>query len=378
MGKGCLLTFLLVALVFPGALAQEYREISPGDTPGLPGAFYCNKEYKIQWWYFTGHLFDHSGREFGYELTFFVFGIQKRHYRSQFGVNNIYVSHFAVSDLEEKKFYFTDTADAGAFGLAGASGNLLNIWVDNDSLQGSPRQMHIRASGNAGSPESRMTFRGANNTALNLVLSPEKPLVLNGEHGYSRKSALSPYQASFYFSYTRLKTEGTLTLNGTAFPVKGQSWFDREISSPPQEEKQHGAPKSRQTFWGETRGWDWFAIQLTDRREIMLYLLRNIDGSIDPFSSGTFVYNDGRYRHLQKDDFSVTVLSYYHSKKTGARYPAKWEIRIPSEEAALKITPLMEDQECIATATTGNRYWEGSCRVHGTAEGRAYVELTGY
>jgi predicted secreted hydrolase len=364
MEKGCLLTFLLVALVFPGAWAQEYREISPGDTPGLPGAFYFNKEYKIQWWYFTGHLFDDSGREFGYELTFFVFGIQKRHYRSQFGVDNIYVSHFAVSDPEQKKFYFTDTAESGAFGLAGASSNLLNIWVDHDSLQGSPRQMHIRASANAGSPESRMTFRGVNNTALNLVLSPEKPLVLNGEQGYSRKSTSSPYQASFYFSYTRLKTEGTLTLGGTAFQVKGQSWFDREISSRGLAEKQ--------------QGWDWFSIQLRDRREIMLYILRNMDGSIGPFSSGTFVYNNGRFRHLQKDDFSVSVLSYYRSKKTGARYPAQWEIRIPSEEVALKITPLMEDQECIATDTTGNRYWEGTCRVQGTAEGRAYVELTGY
>jgi len=377
MGKGCLFTFLLVALVFPGALAsgppesqttfrgiKEYREIAPGHRPVIPGAFYYNKDYKIQWWYFTGHLFDDSGREFGYELTLFVLGIQKRHYRSQFGVNNIYVAHFAVSDPEQKKFYFTDTSDAGAFGLAGARGNLLKVWVDNDSLQGSPRQMHIRASGNAGSPESRMTFQGANNTALNLVLTPEKPLVLNGDQGYSRKSSLSPYQASFYFSYTSLKTEGTLTLSGTDIPVKGQSWFDREISSRGLAAKQ--------------MGWDWFSIQLRDRREIMLYLLRNKDGSIDPFSSGTFVYSDGRYRHLQKDAFSVTVLSYYRSQKTGARYPAQWEIKIPSEEVALKITPLMEDQECIATATTGNRYWEGTCRVQGTAEGRAYVELTGY
>src|SRR5208337_1637696 len=212
------------------ASAGEYLDIAPRNTPELPAAFYYRKEYKIQWWYFTGHLFDDRGREFGYELTFFVFGIQKRHYRSQFGVDNIYVSHFAVSDPAHNKFYFTDAADAGAFGLAGASGNILNVWVDNASLQGSPRQMHIRVSGDAGSPESQTTSRGVNNTALNLVLSPEKPLVLNGEHGYSRKSSLSPYQASFYFSYTRLKTEGTLTLRGTALPVKGQSWFDREIS----------------------------------------------------------------------------------------------------------------------------------------------------
>ncbi|MGD0283332.1 MAG: lipocalin-like domain-containing protein [Dissulfurispiraceae bacterium] len=354
-GKFCLITFLFFTISLSNVFAGVYIDVTPGNTPELPVAFYYMKEYKIQWWYFTGHLFDYSGREFGYELTFFVVGIQKRHYKSRFGADNIYITHFAVSDPGQKYFYFTDSADAGAFGLAGASDKLLKVWSGKASLQGPTKRMHIRASGGT----------GVNGEAIDLALTPEKSVVLNGEHGYSRKSALSPYQASFYFSYTRLKTEGILTVGGAAVPVKGESWFDREITS-------------RQNFWSVAQGWDWFGIQLRDRREIMLYLIRNRDGSIDPFSSGTFVYDNGRYRHLQKDDFRVTVLSWYRSKKTGALYPSQWEIRIPSEEVALKITPLIEDQECIATATTGNRYWEGDCRVQGTSEGRAYVELTGY
>lgn len=319
--------------------------------PRLPSAFYFRKDYKIQWWYFTGHLYDSGGREFGYELTFFVVGIQKRHFRSRFGVDNVYIEHFAVSDLPHDKFHFTDGVDSGAFGLAGAEGKTLKVWLGKASLRGSPEHMCLRAADK--------------DTAIDLVLSPEKPLVLNGERGYSRKSELSPLEASFYFSYTRLKSEGTLTLGGAVAAVKGESWFDREISS-------------YHPFRGTTGGWDWFAIQLDDRREIMLYLLRNRDGSADPYSSGTFVYGTGRYRRLGKEDFEVAVLRYYRSKKTGARYPAAWEVRIPSEQAVLKITPLMEDQECIATATTGNRYWEGACSVRGTTRGRAYVELTGY
>lgn len=43
----------------------------------------------------------------------------------------------------------------------------------------------------------------------------------------------------------------------------------------------------------------------------------------------------------------------------------------------LTITPLVEDQEILA-ASTGNYYWEGTCKVEGTEKGRAYVEMTGY
>lgn len=334
----------------PATGAAGFRDILPGEEPAFPAAFYYAAQYKVQWWYFTGHLYDKGGREFGYELTFFVFGIQKRKYRSRFGADNIYAAHFAITDPEQKRFLFTDTADRGAFGLSGASENKLKVWVEKNSLQGTPKKMRIRAS--------------AKPMAIDFILIPEKPVVLNGEHGYSRKSASSPKLASIYFSYTRLKTEGSLTIGRSTVPVTGASWFDREISS--------------QGLAENLQGWDWFSIQLDDGREIMLYLLRNKDGTLDPFSSGTFVFKNGRYRHLEKGDFRVKVLDRYRSEKTGARYPAKWEIEVPSENIDLIATPLLQDQEFIATSSTGNHYWEGSCFIKGTATGRAYVELTGY
>ena len=110
----------------------------------------------------------------------------------------------------------------------------------------------------------------------------------------------------------------------------------------------------------------------------MLYLLRNKDGSIDRYSSGTFIYPNGTYRHLSKDDFSVSVLAHYKSVKTGAHYPSEWEIKVPSENIMVTVSPLVEDQEVPAFNSTGNYYWEGTCKVEGSAKGRAYVELTGY
>jgi predicted secreted hydrolase len=252
--------------------------------------------------------------------------------------------------VSKKNFYFSDKSDSGAFDFAGARENLLNVWVGKNSVEEAIEKMHLRA------------FDV--DKALDLILIPTKPVVLHGEDGYSRKSEESPLLASYYFSYTNLKTEGSLTIGNNRFKVKGKSWFDREISSRELGQKQIG--------------WDWFAIQLDDNREIMLYLLRNRDGSIDKNSSGTLISGDGKYRHLAKEDFSVTVSSFYKSQKTGARYPSRWEIKIPSEKMHLTLIPLIEDQELVTTRSTFNYYWEGACAVEGTVHGRAYVEMTGY
>jgi len=352
MGQRSFPYFCLLLLFFFYTLAfgQEYRDVVPGNVVTFPDDMHYRKDYRFQWWYFTGHLYDGSGREFGYELTFFIIGVQKRLFTSKFGTNNIYISHFAISDIEKKRFYHTADTDNGAFGFAGAKEDRLRVWVGNDSLEAAKEKMHIHA------------LDG--DTWLNLWLVPVKAVVLNGVGGYSRKSEESPLVSSLYFSYTNLATEGSLKFNGTVFRVKGKSWFDREISS--------------KSLGKDYAGWDWFSIQLNDEREIMLYLIRRKDGTIDNFSSGTLVYPDGRYRHLSKNEFIVTVLKHYTSKKTGAHYPSQWKITIPSENAEFMVSPMIEDQEFLGTYSTGNYYWEGTCKVEGSSPGRAYVEMTGY
>ena len=332
------------------AYAQEYLDVTKDRALRFPQDFYYKKDYRIQWWYFTGHLYDENQREFGYELTFFAVNVQQRTHKSRFGVNTIFISHFAVTDVAGNKFYFSDKADSGVYNFAGAEDDRLHVWMDKNTLEGTMQKMHIRASDKE--------------KAVELQLTPLKPVALNGEKGYSRKSEESPSTASYYFSYTDLDTKGTLTLWNKVFKVKGKSWFDREISTQRLGEKQ--------------AGWDWFALQLNDRRDLMLYLLRNKDGTIDRYSSGTLVYPDGTCRHLSKDDFSVSVLARYKSVKTGSRYPSEWEIKVPSEKITVTVSPLVEDQEVPAFNSTGNYYWEGTCKIEGSAKGRAYVELTGY
>jgi len=332
------------------AEAQEWRDVAPGDTVTLPKGLYVQNGYRTQWWYFTGHLYDAHRREFGYELTFFIVGVQKKKFESKFGVDTIYLSHFAISDIEGKKYYHFSNADSGAYGFAGAESSRLHVWVDKDELEGNMGKMHIMAHA-----------KGAD---LDLVLLPRKPFVLNGDRGYSRKSEESPLIASLYFSCTDLETIGTIKIGANRFLVTGKSWFDREISS--------------KGLANNEVGWDWFALQLDDGQEIMLYVIRKKDGSLDRYSSGTLVDNDGNFREFAKGDYQLKVISSYTSKKTNNRYPSKWEITIPREKLRLVVTPLIEDQEFTGGLMRGNSYWEGACSVEGSAQGRGYVEMTGY
>jgi predicted secreted hydrolase len=349
--KSPLAVYMILPLFFAlPASAGVWRDVAPGDRVDLPRDLYFQKDYRIQWWYFTGHLYDHSGREFGFELTFFAAGVQKRAYQSRFGVDTVYLSHASVTDVAGGRYYHWSDADAGAYGFSGAGSSRLRVWSDNASLEGTMRRMHI----SAGTPDSR----------FDLVLVPEKPVVLQGGGGYSRKSEESPLIASLYFSFTDLETRGTLHIGDSVFDVHGKSWFDREISS-------RGLAPSE-------AGWDWFAIRLDDGREIMLYDLRKKDGTLDPFSGGAVVEKDGSARHLKREEFTVTELDHYRSDRTDIRYPAKWEITVPSESLRLLVTPLVRDQEFTGAGLFGGAYWEGTCSVQGSETGRAYVELTGY
>lgn len=204
---------------------------------------------------------------------------------------------------------------------------------------------------------------GQGDVALDLVLGSERPVVLQGNQGLSQKSP-DPGNASFYYSYTRMPTEGSITVGGERFDVSGLSWMDREFGT---------------TALGQgSVGWDWFAIQLDDGRDLMYYQIRGTDG-VGDYRFGTLVSADGTVRHLGESDVTLEALGSWQSPRSGAEYPSGWRLQIPSAQLDLRLTPYLQDQELPLAVT----YWEGANRVEGSADGRpvggsAYVELTGY
>jgi predicted secreted hydrolase len=359
-----------IAVLFAGALAAAvdlgFRSAEPGYPWSFPRDHWSHPGYRTEWWYFTGQLrsVDPPGRDFGYQLTFFRVGLlpEKPVLDSPWATANLVMAHAAVSDLGGKAHAFSEV-----------------LWREMPYLGGfepHPRHPLAWARAPAGT-EGRWTLDlageafqfavedRARGLAYRLTALPEKPLVFEGPGGFSRKSEREGF-ASLYYSFTRLATEGTVTAGGRVWKVRGRSWMDREIGS------SQLAPSQV--------GWDWFALQLSDGRDLMLYVLRRADGSVD-FARGTLVAADGSARWLSAGAFTVRAKATWRSPATGATYPAGWLVEVPTGGLALEIEPSLADQEDRAPMAGGIFYWEGAVRVRdaaGKPVGEGYVELTGY
>jgi predicted secreted hydrolase len=133
----------------------------------------------------------------------------------------------------------------------------------------------------------------------------------------------------------------------------------------------------------EQRGWDWFSLQLSDNRELMLYRMRRADGSHDPRSSGTLIDANGKTTHLTNDDFTLTPGRATFKSPNGAVYPTEWTVSIPAQKIELRVTTPLNDQELSLIPSTGIAYWEGMIDVAGKSgatqvTGAGYLEMTGY
>ncbi|MBT8082529.1 MAG: carotenoid 1,2-hydratase [Gammaproteobacteria bacterium] len=310
-------------------------------------------DFRNEWWYITGNLDGPGGRRFGFEITIFRFSLTPVSpvRDSDWRTNQVYIAHLAVTDADENRFYVAERVSRGAVGLAGARAEPFRVWIDDWEIAAETGDLPWRV-------------RAADDeVALDLVLTPLRQPVLNGERGLSKKSS-SVDSASYYYSITRLQTDGMLTIGGDEYRVSGLSWLDREWST--------------SALAGDQVGWDWFALQLSDGTDLMLYNIRKRDGTADANSSGTLSAGDDEAAGLQRDDFDIVVNSTWQSPQ-GGTYPSGWTVRVPERDLELNVVPVIPDQELFTIV----RYWEGAVDVTGTRgderiSGRGYVELTGY
>jgi predicted secreted hydrolase len=311
--------------------------------------------YQSEWWYYTGNLTTSAGRRFGYQLTFFRRALippsAQADRPSDWATDQVYLAHFTLSDVGGGGFQAHERFSRGAAGLAGAQAAPFQVWLEDWSVEGTEVGSY-RLSAQEG------------DVSIDLTLVDRKGPVLQGDRGYSRKGP-EPGDASYYYSLTRLASTGTVRVGEAEYAVEGLSWMDHEFSTSAL------AP-------GQV-GWDWFSIQLDDGSELMLYELRRDDGTVDPYSSGTYVAPDGGTTPLAESDFTLTVERTWRSPHSGATYPAGWAVDVPSLGLSLAVEPYLADQELNVSYT----YWEGAVGVSGQHDGQpvsgsGYVELTGY
>ncbi len=315
----------------------------------------AHPDFKTEWWYFTGNLVDRNGRRFGFQLTFFRSALSPDSVQSSsnWATNQMYMGHFALTDIAGNRFYSFEQFARGAADLAGVQSDPFRVWLYD---------WQVRSTKNTLFP-LRVEARDST-VSLDLILDSLKPLVLQGERGLSRKGR-GEGNASYYYSYTRMAAEGVVIIGGERYAVDGTAWLDREWSTSALEQEQEG--------------WDWFALQLSNGADLMYYQLRTTGGKADSASSGVLVAADGTTIPLKAADVDLAVVRRWKSPRSGATYPAAWRLRIPKHDIDIEATPLASDQELQVSV----RYWEGATTVRGTwkgaqVDGYGYVELTGY
>ncbi|MBX3015510.1 MAG: carotenoid 1,2-hydratase [Caldilineaceae bacterium] len=335
------------------AFARAYAPI-PLRFPQDHGA---HPTYRTEWWYYTGNLTDDAGQAYGYQLTFFRSALTPTQPTrpSDLATNQIYMAHFALTNVAAQQHASFERFSRGAGGLAGATGEPYAIWLEDWEVQMvEPGVTRLRASAtDATGP-----------VALDLTLRETRPPILHGDQGLSQKGPEAG-NASYYYSLVQIESSGTVTSQGTTVAVRGVSWMDHEFGT--------------SALSANAAGWDWFSIQLESGAVLMLAQVRTATGGVVPQFEGTYVSATGAQQIITANDLTITALDQWTSPHTGFTYPSGWQLEIPRIAASLTIAPALLDQEMQVSFV----YWEGAVKITGTVDGEAvqgvgYVELTGY
>jgi predicted secreted hydrolase len=363
---------LLLSLAIPAILlldrpvrgenvtADGFALPQTGHVFSFPRDYGSHDDFKIEWWYITGHLFGENGRRFGFQATFFRSARKPVNSadasQNGFDNNTIFLAHMALLDVKSGKFLHQQRLNRAGWDAASAT-NGLDVRNGNWSLH--MTDTNQRTMSLHGSLGGMADFQ--------LELKPLKPLVVFGVNSVSRKAA-DPTAASYYLTFPRLQARGTVVDGTETNSVTGEAWMDHEISS--------------SQLGDDQVGWDWCCLQFKDGREIMAYRMRRKDGTQDDFSTLAWVGTNGVVTHLPSAAFKMETVRTWKSPVTGAVYPVSIRLRTRNPETNQPVNfllePLAENQEL---ADGKPAYWEGSCRVRddqGREIGSAFLELTGY
>lgn len=324
-----------------GGGAEGFAVPKPGVTLRFPADHGPHPAYRIEWWYLTANLTGADGRDYGAQWTLFRSALAPgagQGWQSP----QIWMGHAALTTPD--RHFVAERLARGGIGQAGVSEQPFEAWIDEWRMSGP---------GGADLSQLSLSADGAD-FAYDLSLAADGPLVLNGDRGYSVKSAGG--QASYYYSQPFYQVTGTLELPDGAVEVTGRAWLDREWSSQP--------------LAADQQGWDWVSLHFDDGAKLMGFQLRQADGGT--YTSGTWIGADGRVETFGDGVLTMTPLD--RAEVAGREVPVRWRLELPAH--GLDITAAaLNPQSWMDTLFP---YWEGPVTFSGSDSGRGYLEMTGY
>lgn len=328
-----------------GRDASGFAQVTPGRVLSFPADHGAHPDFRIEWWYLTANLQDREGADYGAQWTLFRQAMTPGPQREGWDNQQIWMGHAGVTSATTHRF--AETFARGGIGQAGAEAAPLRAWIDSWEMKARTpfddqalTPLDVSASGK--------------DFSYALRLDSTRPLVLQGERGYSRKSERG--QASYYYSQPYFTASGTLTIDGRATDVSGTAWMDREWSSQP--------------LASDQTGWDWLSLHLSADEKLMLFRLRQRDGN--NYFSGNWIGADGTSTQIASSAIEMSPTA--TTDIEGRTVPTAWRVAIPSRGLAIETAPLNPR----AWMGTSFAYWEGPIRFTGSHTGVGYLEMTGY
>jgi predicted secreted hydrolase len=233
--------------------ADGFARVTPGRAFSFPADHGPHDDFRIEWWYVTANLRDSSGQACGAQWTLFRQALQPSAVLEGWATQHVWMAHAAVTraDTHRTREIFA----RGGVGQAGVEAAPFRAWID-------AWQMHALEAFDANNVAPLELSASASDFRYDLRLTADRPLVLQGDAGFSKKSERE--QASYYYSQPFFKVAGDLAIDDKPAAVTGLAWMDREWSSQP--------------LASDQSGWDWFALHLDGGEKLMLYRMRQAHG----------------------------------------------------------------------------------------------------
>ncbi|KIZ47624.1 MULTISPECIES: lipocalin-like domain-containing protein [Rhodopseudomonas] len=326
-----------------GSAATGFAPVVPGRQLTFPADHGPHPDFRIEWWYLTANLTGADGRAYGAQWTLFRQAMAPGPQREGWANQQIWMGHAAVTSADTHRY--AESFARGGVGQAGVTATPFRAWIDAWQMRGGAAMAAMTLS------PLDVAAAGAD-FSYALKLTAEQKLVLQGDHGYSKKSERG--QASYYYSQPYFTASGQLTIDNKPIAVTGQAWMDREWSSQP--------------LASDQTGWDWFSLHLQSGDKLMLFRLRQADGR--NYFAGNRIGRDGQSTPLPADSIAIDPTDFTMSGER--RLPTGWRIRLPG--LAIETTPL-NPHSWMGTAFP---YWEGPIVFSGSQSGKGYLEMTGY
>ena len=344
----------------PVITQHRFAAVTPEAQIAFPRDHGAHHDFRIEWWYLTGWMdvmTQQALTSIGLQITFFrvATGWQRDH-TSRFAAQQLMFAHAALAIPGRDRLIKAERAARVGLGMAQANEADTALRIGNWQL--------VRDA--ADGYQARVSDASL---SVSLDLQAQRPPLLQGEAGFSRKGP-RPTQASYYYSRPWLAAQGEIAWSDTdrarlvARRVKGHVWFDHEWSS--------------ELLDAQAQGWDWVGLHLNDGSALTAFQVRGGDGRA-LWQYTRWVDAEQRIIHEgQTDTVLFEPLRRWRSPRSGAAWPVAQRLRTGGR--VIELQPILDDQELETRGSTGITYWEGAVTVieAGRTIGRGYLELTGY